>query len=150
MSILLIAFLLQYFAVSFAGSPWATPDFVVLGMVLSLARSPQRWLFIAAAVAGMMLLWAIRFSALLAVGTLGLGALLAWAAGRWDFSDRRVLLIAVGSAALSMNGLMIWSEDLWTWMTVLLLGTRVFLTAVCFYCVYPFWKKFIPASYLHG
>lgn len=143
--ILLACFLMmQYLAVSLAASPWWTPDFIVVGMVLALAKAPKRWMLYSALAAGMMLLWAIRLFVLLAASVLIVGALIAWAASRWDLSNRRVLMILAGLAAALINGVLIWSEDLWSWMMILFLGVRICLTLLCLLCAYPFYQK--PAA----
>ena len=149
MSIFLGCLLLQYLTISLANSPWWTPDFLILGIVLALAKSTKHWIIFSVFMASVTLLWAVRLFVLLAASSVTLGALIAWAVSRWNFSDRRVLTVVIVLAVTLMNGLMIWVEDLWSWRMLFLLGARVLLTLLCFFCIYPLWKRSTGVS-LYG
>ena len=141
MSLIFIFLLLQHLSVSVVSSPWFTPDFAVLGLVLALRRSPEHWILYAMIVSVALLLPASRFFFLLASSTLLLGGLIAWVSARWDLTNRRVLLAVAGFAVLAMNGMLIWAEDLWSWTVFLYLVCRTGLSLLCCYCLFPFLRR---------
>jgi len=111
-------------------SPWWVPDLALVGLVLVIGATPERWLP-AACLAGLFTgALAVRVPIPIAFGYLICGWVLRTAGSRWDLADRRVqCLAAAGSSTLLTMG-MLWLEDKWSVTLVGLASVRVFLTGL--------------------
>jgi hypothetical protein len=90
------------------------PNLTVVGMVLSVARSPSQWAVLGALAALVPIVWAIRFGGLIAVGCVVAASGVAWVARRWDAVDERVQGALVLFASLAWTAGAVWMDGLWS------------------------------------
>ena len=110
-------------------SPWWVPNLTLAGLVLSIGRSPRRWLGLSGLAGLWTVVWAVRLPEVVLLGYLGWGWLAQEAAKRWDTTEARVQSGFVGIASLLMTVGMLWLEGLWS---VPLLGVAVaHVTVTC-------------------
>ena len=115
--------------------PWWAPNLTMVGLVLAVARAPERWLALAAIAALTAMVWAIRFPAAVAGLYLATGWFVRWTAGRWDVSDALVqgALVAASSAAVAFSAL--WLHGVWSVPLAAAAAAHVLLTYAAFCAV---------------
>ena len=115
--------------------PWWAPNLTMVGLVLAVARAPERWLVCSAAAALTTIVWAVRFPAAVAGTYLGAGWLVRWTAAQWDVSDALVqgTLVATLSGAMALSAL--WMHGLWSLPLVGAADAHVLLTYAAFCAV---------------
>lgn len=109
-------------------SPWWVPDLTLVGLVLSVVRSPARWLALSGWAGLITMAWAVRFPGPILAGYLFIGWASQMLARQWHATDLRIecLLVAIGSLSLTLGTL--WLDDLWSPVLLLLTGIRAALT----------------------
>jgi hypothetical protein len=111
-------------------SPWWVPDLALVGLVLVIGATPERWLP-AACLAGLFTgALAVRVPIPIAFGYVIGGWVLRTAGSRWDLGDRRVQCLAASGLSAVLTLGMLWLEDEWSLALVGLASVRVFLTAL--------------------
>ncbi len=116
-------------------SPWWVPDLTVVGLVLTVARTPSRW-FLFSVVAGLFTMgWAVRFPRQVFLSYVALGWVVQTLGRQWDATDLRVQVSLVGlaSALLTVAGL--WLDELWSLPLLGLSMIRIALTVLMVLCV---------------
>lgn len=141
MRLIISGLLLQYAFGSVGPVFWFVPDFMVLAMVLAIARCPGRWPVYVSVVSAFLMFWALRNPALIAIAWLAAGAATAWVASQWNLHGLRPLIAVCAGNCIFIYGLLIWSENLWSWPIVLFLSGRVALTLLSLFAFHPFWKR---------
>jgi hypothetical protein len=108
---------------------WMAPNLTVIGLVLSVARSPSHWPAIGVLAALCTMIWAVRFAGVIAAGCLAAAWGVSWVARQWDAADERVqgALVLLASGALSGSAL--WMHGLWSFA---LAGVVVMHTALTY------------------
>jgi hypothetical protein len=96
-------------------SPWWLPDLTVAGLVVAIARRPDRWLGLALAAAGLTVFWAIRDGGLIFVSLVACGAALRACAEQWDVGDLPMQRVLAAAAAAILHGLILWVHGWWSW-----------------------------------
>ena len=109
-------------------SPWWVPDLTLVGLVLSVVRSPTRWLSLSGWAGLITVVWAVRFPGPIFTGYLLVGWASQVVARQWDATDLRIecLLAAAGSFLLMLG--MLWLDDAWSPLLLALTGLRAALT----------------------
>ena len=109
-------------------SPWWVPDLTLVGLVLAVGRSPERWVAYSASAGLLMVAWAVRFPVQVFVGYFLIGWLSHVLSRHWDATDLRIecLLVAAGSLSLMVG--MLWLEDLWSLRVLCLTAVRTAVT----------------------
>jgi hypothetical protein len=93
---------------------WWAPNLTVVGLILAVVRAPGRWLACSIAAALTVMIWTVRFPAVVAGTYVATGWFVRWVATQWDVSDplvQRVLVAAV-SAVMAVSSL--WLHGLWS------------------------------------
>ena len=95
-------------------SPWWVPDLTLVGLIVAIGRSSDRWAVCSGLTGLTTAIWAIRFPQLILAGSLFLGWIVHALAKQWDITDLRLqwLLVAVLSCVTTFGWL--WLEDLWS------------------------------------
>ena len=109
-------------------SPWWVPDLTLVGLVLSVARSPSRWPALSGAAGLLTMAWAVRSFTPMFVGYLLIGWVIRMAGHRWDATDLRIesWLAGGGSLLLTLGGF--WLDDQWSPALLFLMVLRMALT----------------------
>ena len=115
-------------------SPWVVPDLTLVGLVLSVAKTPVRW-FACSVIAGLFMMgWAVRFPAQVFLSYVTLGWLVRALGRQWDATDPRVQTVMIGAASLLLTGGALWLEDLWSLSLFGWAMVRVALTVLAVPC----------------
>ena len=112
--------------------PWAwwVPDFTLVGLILAVGQSPDRWWLFSGLAGLTTYAWAVRVPGPILISFLALGWVAHLVAKQWDATDPRVQYLVVGIASALMAIEALWLEDLWSPPLVGLAGARVLLTCL--------------------
>ena len=95
-------------------SPWWAPNLVLVGLVIAVGSSPQRWFRYACVTGLFTIAWSVRASwAILLVWCL-FGWCVSRVSQRWDLTDRRVQCVVCGVGSLFLTFITLWFDDLFT------------------------------------
>ena len=115
--------------------PWWAPNLTMVGLVLAVARAPERWFACSVGAALTTMVWAIRFPVAVAGLYLAAGWLVRWTAAQWDVSDARVqgTLVAAASGVMAFSSL--WLHGLSSFSVAASALAHVLLTYAAFCAV---------------
>jgi hypothetical protein len=132
LTLLVCCALLHVGAVLAVTEPWWAPNLTLVGLILGVARAPERWLGYSAAAALIAMAWAVRAPVLVAGAYLAAGWFIHWMSGRWDVPDLRVqgTLVAMLSGLAAFGPL--WLQGLWSMPLAVLAAMHVLLTYAAF------------------
>lgn len=109
-------------------SPWWVPDLTLVGLVLSVARFPSRWLVFSGAAGLLTMAWAVRSFSPLFAGYLLVGWATRTAGHRWDATDLRIEVWLAGGGSLLLTLGAFWLDDQRSPVLLLLMVVRTALT----------------------
>lgn len=111
---------------------WWAPNLTMVGLILAVARAPGRWLLCSIAAALSVMIWAVRFPAVVAGTYVATGWSVRWVATQWDMSDPLVqgALVAAVSAVMAFSSL--WLHGLWSVSLAANAFAHVLLTSAAF------------------
>ena len=113
-------------------SPWWVPDVTLVGLVLSVTRSPSRWLLLSWLAGCSTLLWAVRYPAPLMAGAVAVGGSVRLLTAAWDAADARIQYLVMGLASGLTTLGAVWLEGCWSLSLLGLAAMHVLLTCLAF------------------
>ena len=93
-------------------SPWVVPNVTLVGLIISIARTPARWFALSVTAGVVLMAWAVRFPVQIFVCCLALGGTMRTLGRHWDATDLRVQTVMVGFASLALTAGALWLDDL--------------------------------------
>ena len=109
-------------------SPWWVPDLTLVGLVLSVARFPSRWLALSGTAGLLTMAWAVRSFSPMFAGYLLIGWATRLAGCRWDVTDLRIESWLAGGGSLLLTLGAFWLDDQWSLVLLFLMVIRTALT----------------------
>ncbi len=115
MAIWLFCALLHLFLAQLVSSAWLIPQLTLVGMISAILQRPRAWLLFSLLSAWVMSFWAIRLGYSFSLLFVLLGFIEQWILQRWELNSVSSRLLLVALTGLSMDLLMVWLEDCWSW-----------------------------------
>ena len=131
MLVLIAAYLAHLFIARYAVSPWWIPDITLVGLLLAIGKTPERWLSLSLIAGLLMVLWAVRFPAQVFASYLAGGWAIRTISTRWDVTDLRVQCVIAALAGGVMRVWGLWLDNLWSVALLGLASLQALLTGCC-------------------
>ena len=126
----------------FLPSPWWVPNITLVGLMLTIAKHPERWLVLAWVAGVFTTLWTVRASGGILFSYFVIGGVIQIMAKRWDLDDVRIQPWLVGGLTLLFTFFLIWLEAIQAWP---ILGPALcHALATC--AVLPFVRRLVAAA----
>ena len=123
-----------------APSPWWVPDFTLIGLVLTISKTPHRWPVCTAAAALWVQIWTVRFAVPIGIGYVAVGFGVQQLARYWDLQDERLrALLVITSSALLLGEALWLDQQPWTCQLFSLMSLRIAVTAASLLLVRVIW-----------
>ena len=130
MLLLLGCALLQMVLARVLPSPWWVPDLLAAALVLTILRTPTRWLLLSTVTASITVLWAVRHGPPLFFSWLLAGGGVRVATTQWQLEEPRMLMALAGLVSLLTMSSAVWLDDLWSPERIGWMALRTLLTAL--------------------
>ena len=122
-------------------SAWWVPDLTLVGLVLSVARFPSKWLLLSGVAGLLTSAWAVQSFSLMFAGYLLVGWATRIAGHRWDVTDVRIESWLAGGGSLLLTLAAFWLHDQWSPVLLFLMTVRTALTCSAVALVHPLAAK---------